>query len=203
MRILGERCAASRGACRCAPPAWYTPPVSHRAQRLAELVRKRLGLDSPPANASLLLAYAPVEVVHVDWPLDLAGMLVLRDRRALIGLNRRHTAARRHFSFWHEVGHYVLHREGGDARAIACGAARLPDAVDSEPEADAFAAHLLMPEDWLARCRVDARDVTVMARRLRVSPEALALRLRELGLSAPPRPYRPFAGGPPTHRASR
>jgi hypothetical protein len=35
---------------------------------------------------------------------------VLQYSRAVIGLNRRHSPERRHFSFWHEVGHYYLHR---------------------------------------------------------------------------------------------
>lgn len=169
--------------------------MSHRARDLAARVRERLGLETPPANASLLLAYAPIDVVHVDWPQDLAGVLVLRDGRVLIGLNRRHSAGRRHFSFWHEVGHYVLHRGGRpDGSAIACGS--LPsDSPHAEREADAFATEVLMPEAWVRNSRREARDVAAMARRLRVSPQAMARRLRELGIT-PPRPARPCAAWP-------
>ena len=57
----------------------------------------------------MMVAQAPIEVMVLDWPAGLDGMLLVRDGQATIGLNSRHTPARRHFTFWHEVGHYVLH----------------------------------------------------------------------------------------------
>lgn len=163
--------------------------MSTRAETLAAAVHRRLGMEGPPASPALLLAYAPIETISVDWPEDVAAVLVLRDGLATIGLNRRHSTVRRHFSFWHEVGHYLLHRARWSG--APCSAPATPGAPSRrEREADAFAANVLMPEAWVTRAWREANGrrstgavgVAALARRFRVSHEAMARRLEELGL---------------------
>ena len=153
--------------------------MSSRARRFAEKVHQRLGSDSPPANAPLLIVHAPIDVKSMDWPAELAGILVMRRNRAVIGLNRRHSQARRHFSFWHEVGHYLLHRPA--LRACGLSAASGPSDA-GEREADAFAANMLMPEHWVRAFGPGEPDLFRLARRFHVSMGAMARRLAELGL---------------------
>ena len=117
----------------------------------------------------------------MEWPAELSGMLVLRGGAALIGLNRRHSPVRRHFSFWHEVGHYVLHRDSWQLCRLPATGVRGTHA-EREREADTFAASLLMPEDWVRESRSELRDLSALARRFGVSSQAMARRLEELGL---------------------
>ena len=152
-----------------------------RAQRCADLVRARLGFERPPASPAMLVAHAPIEVFALDWPDDLAGLLAIRGESAFIGLNKWHSHARRHFSFWHEVGHYVMHR--GRSQVTCWDTPWSRDAA-REREANAFAAAITMPANWLASGLDESPDLDDLARRFKVSRQALALRLEELGLSA-------------------
>ncbi len=133
----------------------------------------------------MLVARAPVEVIALDWPEELSAMLLLRSDVAVIGLNRRHSAGRRHFSFWHEVGHYLMHRPELGGRPLACpyewtaGA----HARRMEREANAFAASVLMPSEWVRSALAERRGLADLARWFRVTPMALGRRLVELGLA--------------------
>ena len=153
-----------------------------RAQRCADLVRARLGFEGPPASPAMLVAHAPIEVLALDWPDDLAGLLAIRGGSAFIGLNRRHSVSRRHFTFWHEVGHYVMHRFGGSQ--VTCWERPWPQAAAWEREANAFAVAITMPADCIVRAVEESPDVATLARRFKVSRPALTLRLEELGISA-------------------
>ncbi|MBI3743923.1 MAG: ImmA/IrrE family metallo-endopeptidase [Chloroflexi bacterium] len=53
-----------------------------------------------------------------------------------------------------------------------------------EREANAFAAAITMPADWLARELDESQDFDALARRFKVSRSALTLRLEELGLAS-------------------
>jgi Zn-dependent peptidase ImmA (M78 family) len=146
-------------------------------------VHRRLKLEGPPAHAALLLAEAPIEVWLEAWPEELAGLLVVRSGGATIGLNGRHPAARRHFTFWHEVGHYVLHATGRRLpRSWQGGPCSGEPGSEVEREADAFAACVLMPQAWLSQSLPEAGGATALARRFMVSRTAMERRLRELGL---------------------
>jgi hypothetical protein len=158
-----------------------------RAERFAGLVRLRLDFRAPPASPAMLIALAPVEVLAMDWPDELAGILVLRPSdpapSATIGLNRRHSAGRRHFTFWHEVGHYVLHRRAALHGPLACLHAKDEAAYPSmEREADLFAAAVLMPEDWVRRAYAEGASPERLARQFAVTRLAMTRRLAELGL---------------------
>ena len=118
----------------------------------------------------------------MEWPVELSGVLVLRAGRVLIGLNRSHSPVRRHFSFWHEVGHYLLHRGSWQVCQAGDGRPKENGAVSPEREADAFATSLLMPDDWVRACSAEMRELSALARRFGVSPRAMARRLQELGL---------------------
>ncbi|MCH8195853.1 MAG: ImmA/IrrE family metallo-endopeptidase [Chloroflexi bacterium] len=164
-----------------------------RAQRVAASVRRRLGFMQPPANPAMLLAYAPIDVVVLDWPPELSGVLVMRRHGPVIGLNRRHSPERRHFSFWHEVGHYLIHRPRLSSGLLACphpASPRMAD-LDLEREADIFAANVMMPADWVRRSHRRQSTLQALARDFGVTPTAMMRRLRELGL----RPVASSAGG--------
>jgi Zn-dependent peptidase ImmA (M78 family) len=102
---------------------------------------------------------------------------------AIIGLNRRHSPGRRHFSFWHEVGHYVLHRRAALHGPLACLQAKGETAFPSmEREADRFAASVLMPEDWVRRAHAEGGSPERLAKQFAVTRQAMTRRLAELHL---------------------
>ena len=73
---------------------------------------------------------------------------------------------RRRFTIGHELGHWVMHRDGQQAlfcRRTSVDEKAVPPARDIEDEASAFAAALLMPQ-WLfvrehARCAGDVAEL--------------------------------------------
>ena len=94
---------------------------------------------------------------------------------------------RERFTIAHEMGHFVLHREGRgrfqcDKAGVTSGQ---NDGRDIEREANAFASQLLMPRDDLDRLVGEHRKVTFhllsdIARTFQVSFEALCLRFIEI-----------------------
>lgn len=123
----------------------------------AEIEEKAIGLLG---SMSALVNPVPVDVIahrlglRVDYaPLgnEVAGILVIDEGVATIGVNHAHPEVRQRFTIAHEIAHFVLHREYcslfidkeytaifRDIRA-ASGKDRL------EIQANQFAAALLMP----------------------------------------------------------
>lgn len=161
---------------------------SWNACAAAALVRRHVPHEGPRANAPWLLAQGSVEILLLEWPNEVAGMLALHEGKAYIGLNSRHPFGRRHFTFWHEVGHWLLHtgrfKEAARAdpsRFLGCmagGTLSLP-----EQEANIFAAHVLMPSTWVRRLYGVSPDARSLARAFAVTPRAMQRRLWELGLA--------------------
>ena len=129
----------------------------------------------------MLVAKAPLEVLSLAWPDELSGLLLVRARIVVVGLNRRHSAARRHFSFWHEVGHYLMHHRTRANPPLPCRASPSKPLPAYEREANAFAACVTMPREWVERLFGTEPGLDALARRFHVSPQAMARRLRELG----------------------
>ena len=150
------------------------------AATAAAWVRRRAPHTGPRANSAWLLVSGRVEVLLWDWPAEVDGMLAIRQGRAHIGLNRSHPYGRRHFTFWHEIGHWLLHAGAG------CGADEAREA-----EANAFAAQVLMPREWVLRLRGEGLDARSLARAFGVTLAALERRLWELRLRPQSRSGRP------------
>ena len=130
-------------------------------------------------------------------PLDgeLSGMIYLKGRTPIIGVNSRHHANRQRFTIAHEIAHLELHRESivdqvhidrkfpvlmRDTNS-ATGTERM------EIDANRFAAELLMPtfllSEMLKKKRFDIDDekpLASLARKFRVSKQALEYRIRNM-----------------------
>ena len=120
-------------------------------------------------------------------------MLVRNGRRAVIGVNWGHHANRQRFSIAHEIAHYVLHQ--GDTyidkgyrinfRDLEAGSGTKREEV----EANAFAAGLLMPSEWVRDAfepqPFDLNDddgIRMLAKQFAVSTQAMMYRLITLRL---------------------
>jgi Zn-dependent peptidase ImmA (M78 family) len=133
----------------------------------------------------------------------LSGFLVRNTAsgKAVIGVNKGHSKARKRFTIAHELGHYLLH-EGElvhfDAERPGFRVNLRSDGSDSdmEREANLFAAELLMPAKFLERdSRIKKLDLldeksstdilAPVAKEYGVSVQALTYRLANLGLIDP------------------
>jgi Zn-dependent peptidase ImmA (M78 family) len=167
--------------------------------------------DSPSAQARQLLARleirsapTPVEKIakslgaHLKFsPFDdeLSGMIFIKDRVPIIGVNSLHHPNRQRFTIAHELGHLSLHREMITSNvhvdkkfpALMRDPKSASGTEQIEIEANQFAAELLMPrtliDALMAGKQFDIDDdgpMEDLARKFRVSKQALEYRIRNL-----------------------
>lgn len=134
---------------------------------------------------NIVLQYAPLDE-------ELSGMAYIKDGVGIIGVNALHHPNRQRFSAAHELAHHVLHVPEISASVhIDKGfrvlhrdelAARGTDPL--EIDANAFAAELLMPRQFLLAAVGDAgldledeAAIEALARKFRVSAAAMRNRL--------------------------
>ena len=114
----------------------------------------------------------------------------------VIAVNPAHHPNRQRFTIAHELGHFFFHagieeHVDKDFRVSWRRTADSPPGVDwQEITANRFAAELLMPTRFLTSDldtirNIDKRAVTLLALRYKVSPEAMKIRLSNLGIVGP------------------
>lgn len=161
--------------------------VRNRVQRLLE------GLDGPPVDVEALAASLGAEVRAFRLERDVSGVLYRERDRKVIVVNVAHAPARRRFTIAHELGHLLLHPgepvhvDQGLRINLRDAASATAEEVD-EIEANAFAANLLMPAEWLRQDvsekgidLEDTNEVKRLADRYGVSAQAMLVRLASLG----------------------
>ena len=136
-------------------------------------------------------------------PLDdeLSGMIYISEGTPIIGINALHHPNRQRFSIAHEVAHLVLHRPLISGKVHVDKEFRVPVVLNRdttsalgtekiEVEANQFAAELLMPTAWfIAALESKVFDIDneapldELAKKFRVSRQALEFRIRNLALS--------------------
>ena len=160
------------------------------------LVRKLLlehRVTSPPVPVEEIARLLGAHVTYAPFEGDLSGMVYREKSRVVIGVNSLHHSNRQRFTIAHEIGHMLLH-PGKEIHIDRTFYVNLRDdlstkAVDpQEIQANQFAAELLMPENLLladlAGRVIDFESdesLRKLALRYRVSPQALTLRLTNLG----------------------
>ena len=165
------------------------------AERRARDLLRAHGVSAPPVEVEALAAVENIAIDYQDLGPTVSGLVVRGpDGRATIGVNALHPPNRRRFTIAHEIGHHLLHSDSAtlfvdELMVHFRDAANTAKADPREMEANAFAAALLMPEDWL---RADLRDrkidlsddvaVRNLATRYQVSQQALTFRLMNLNL---------------------
>ena len=164
---------------------------------------------SPEDAAQHILATGdygmPVDVEQVAQQLNIiirmqeleehvSGVLVIKEGRAVSGVNKDHHPHRQRFTIAHEIGHYLLHRESGrvfiDAAPVFFRDENAASGRDpQEIAANQFAAELLMPRrelrELVSQQPIDVFDeaaVRQLASQFGVSAQALTIRLTRLGL---------------------
>lgn len=159
------------------------------AIKAAQRILKEHGVKAPPVQVEriikaygLLLEYSPLED-------EISGMAYIKDGTGIIGINSLHHPNRQRFSVAHELAHHILHADEL-RKAVHVDKAIFRNEESSkatdplEIQANAFAAELLVPREFLmtvvGTTPIDLEDdakVESLARRFRVSPSMMRLRL--------------------------
>lgn len=170
-----------------------SPIQTEELEKQAGELLQEAGMAQAPVPVDQIAQYLGIQVDQADLGEDCSGMLVREGESAVIGVNANHHEHRKRFTIAHEIAHYMLH--GGEAyidqplhidlRAADSGSGTQQE----EKEANQFAAALLMPADQV-RAAVAAHpfdptrddELPNLARRFKVSPQAMTTRLIHLGL---------------------
>ena len=151
-----------------------------------------VGQNEAPVQLDQILGRLGVELREMEIAEDISGILIRDGKRKFIVVNESHSPARKRFTIAHEIGHLVLHATQ-DVHVDHTLRINLRDSQAAtgenveEVEANAFAANLLMPMDWLREAMdsdwIDLNDDSEVARlagQFEVSPQAMLIRLTTL-----------------------
>lgn len=161
----------------------------------AERLLQENNIDSPPVPVRRIAKSLDARVIFSPLDSELSGMVYVKGRTPIIGVNSLHHPNRQRFTIAHECGHLALHK-GLIGKKIhvdkrfpmlmrdslsAAGISRI------EIEANLFAAETLMPRNLLTEALnnepfdIDEEEtVNSLARSFRVSPAAMRFRLGNL-----------------------
>ncbi|WP_433510728.1 helix-turn-helix domain-containing protein [Nonomuraea sp. CA-143628] len=160
-------------------------PPDVQGQGLARTVRHLLDLGGAPLAdpGELAERLTGADTAVLDFPAGIDGFTITDPVRGvvLITVGSRAVAERQRFTFAHELGHLLF---GDGTHSDAVSACRTP----AEIRCDAFARHLLAPQDgiraWLgpAHGPLDERACALLARHFGVSLMVILIQLQHLGL---------------------
>lgn len=160
----------------------------------AEEVLKSTGYFTAPVPVDIVARKCGVGVQPTTLGEHVSGLLVVQGSGGLIGYNESHPLVRQRFTIAHELGHYFLHRGGGDLLFIDKGYRVFSRDQSSsrgenqkEIEANRFAAALLMPrplvETELTKIDLgDDSDLQALADRFKVSLQSMSIKLANIGV---------------------
>lgn len=131
------------------------------AENLAYRLLKEHGLDRPPIDPVWLANELGVKVTFVEFDEASRSVSGFYDPEDMaIYVNKDEVPARQTFTIAHELGHHLLHHEwaaSNNYKVLMRDADAAPDPY--EREANAFAAHLLVPTHMLKAYSPIASDV--------------------------------------------
>ena len=164
---------------------------------VASLLEKH-SVTEPPVPVERIANAEGVFIIDTAYSGDVSGALIRANGLVGIAVNASHHPNRRRFTVAHELAHYRLKHEGEHVDrdfTVIRRDDKSSEANDSfEIEANAFAACLLMPREFLLRdlrtnfngnLDLSEEHLSTIAKRYRVSTTALNYRLINLGLISP------------------
>lgn len=146
----------------------------------------------PGFNLEKLLNKINVNYAEESLSDNISAILVIKDDKKLITVNKGHHINRQRFSIAHEIGHLLLgHKKEIDVKtreAIYFRNEVSSLGIDNdEIEANYFAANLLMPEEQifnhLDKDKSFEENVSIIAKSFTVSEAATTRRFINLGLA--------------------
>lgn len=123
---------------------------------------------------------------------NISGLLVIKNGISHIVYNSKDLPQRQRFTIAHELGHYFLHKDSlifvDTDKVLYRNDESKKGEYKKEIEANSFSASLLMPESFIIEeinslnrdyLRID--DIEILAKKFKVSVQAMSFRLSNLG----------------------
>lgn len=167
---------------RPTPAALASRPSKDQGRKLAHWLREALGLGHGSITdlPDLVEDELGVDVALEPLPEGLAGLCVVTDRACMALVDSSAVVGRQRFTLAHEIAHLLA----GDPEPVLVDE-QLFSRSPTEMQANAFAAHFLMPEQGLKRAikdrKVDGRVAAELLYEFGVSMDALCWQLLNLG----------------------
>ena len=164
-----------------------------RAERLAEEALSKTE-QAVPIDVTKVAEHYGLLIREQELEDAVSGMLLVRDKRAVIGVNRNHHLNRQRFTVAHEIGHYLMHTDQSQIfiENLSLYRNQLSESGTNvrEIEANAFAAELLMPTKVLKKvvggrlidAFYDEPIIRHLASEFGVSTQAMTVKLSKLNL---------------------
>jgi Zn-dependent peptidase ImmA (M78 family) len=160
-------------------------------QRKANEILRSAGIESEPVSVVQIADALGARILPEIVEDEISGGLYRREEGPVIGVNAQHHQNRQRFTIAHEIGHLVLHEtEDYFIDRVFRRDSNSSAAVDEvEIEANKFAAFLLMPKSFLKDALREfseplrSEDVEELARRFKVSQQAMTIRLINLQIA--------------------
>lgn len=163
-----------------------------RIEKLASAALARVKAKPFKVDPHAVAEAHGAEVVEIREDSNTSGMVIRQGGRTIIGVNKHHPENRQRFTVAHELGHMLMHADQplivDDNGLSLIGRRAEGESTVREVEANAFAAALLMPAEWVEQVigeqeiAVDADEkVFALAKKFGVSQQAMMFRLINLG----------------------
>jgi Zn-dependent peptidase ImmA (M78 family) len=169
-------------------------PRYSRIRRLTGELLDKSSIKIPPVPVDKIAASTGAQIVYRNFNQEISGALIRRGTSAIIAVADEQVLVRQRFTIAHELGHLLLHPTAEEevhvdkhfnVRFRSPASSTAEDIA--EIEANAFAAALLMPEEWVRRDTRrmnwdfdDAGEIRSLAERYEVSTQAMTFRLANL-----------------------
>ena len=133
-----------------------------KIEEAAFMLIKQYKIKKPPIAVENIASKMGLGVIAFNFGDDISGMLVLDNGVGSIGYNPSHTKTRQRFTIAHEMGHFQLHIHNKskpeqlfvdkDFLVKFRNATKYTaQEFNQEREANAFAAALLMPKEFIVK----------------------------------------------------
>ena len=131
-------------------------PRTAYVRRAAKEVLRSSKIRKPPVDLRVVTASCGLKYEEVDYfPDDVDALIVTTEDGSVAVVNRNQSTTRRRFSLAHELGHFVLHRDGSVVEETVSidspptGNEENTGSSIAEREANLFAGELLVPLEFL------------------------------------------------------
>lgn len=163
--------------------------------KTAEFIDKYISNQSTfPINIKEIIKGENIIIEERKLSDGLSGLLIIKGKSKLIGVDDTHGKERQRFTLAHELGHFVLHNEESSLFTDVQLFKRQSEGYTTreermEQEANYFAASILMPESLVKKevnsmnCDLhDDVNIATLANKFEVSLSAMTFRLINLGI---------------------
>jgi Zn-dependent peptidase ImmA (M78 family) len=159
-----------------------------QVERLTAELLAKSNISKPPVPVEKVAEAEGFTIIREYLESDLSGFYIKQMGVPTIGINVAHAPVRQRFTIAHELGHALLHANEHYDREFRRDQMSSSAVDPDEIEANAFAASLLMPAEWIREEWAGTTDLlddqwlVRTARQFGVSTQSLMYRLENLNL---------------------